>query len=106
MTTARFDEVIHAPIRLQICGLAAATEMIEFGVLRNLLGITDSALSKHLAVLEQAGYVRLNKAMSSSRIRTWVLLTHQGRRAFEGHVAALHAIAAGQPVTNAGRPGR
>jgi DNA-binding MarR family transcriptional regulator len=106
MTAARFDEMIHAPIRLQICGLAAATEMIEFGVLRDLLGITDSALSKHLAVLDQARYVRLNKAMGSSRIRTWVLLTHEGQRAFEGHVAALQAIAAGKPVTNAGRLGR
>ncbi|GIM92436.1 transcriptional regulator [Paractinoplanes toevensis] len=100
MTPAHFDELIHAPNRLQICGLAAATEYVEFAMLRDLLGISDSALSKHLAVLENAGYVRLRKAMGDSRIRTWVSLTHLGRRAFDQHIAALQAIAAGKPVLN------
>lgn len=97
MTAARFDEVIHVVNRLQICGVAAATELIEFGVLRDMLKLSDSALSKHLAVLESAGYVRLRKAMSGSRIRTSVSLTAQGRRALDGHIAALQEIAAGRP---------
>lgn len=98
MTDARFDELIHAPKRLQICGLAAVTELIEFAALRDTLGVSDSVLSKHLAALEDAGYAQLRKTMSGSRIRTWVTLTPAGRAAFDGHVAALHAIASGQPV--------
>lgn len=96
MTAARFDKVIHGVNRLQICGLAAGTELIEFAVLRDTLHLSDSALSKNLAVLEEAGYVRLRKAMGGSRLRTWVSLTHAGRQAMDGHIAALQAIAAGR----------
>lgn len=98
MTVVKFDEVIHALHRLQICGLAAATESIEFGALRDTLKLSDSALSKHLAVLERAGYVLLRRAMAGSRIRTWVSLTTEGRQALDGHLAALQAIAAGRPL--------
>jgi DNA-binding MarR family transcriptional regulator len=103
VTAARFDDIVHAASRLQICGLAAATELIEFAVLRDILQISDSALSKHLAILEEAGYVRLRKSMSGSRIRTWVSLTRTGRQALEGHVAALQAIAAGQYIATSPR---
>ena len=88
------DPVIHAPARLQIAGVLAAVTEAEFAVVREAVGVSDSVLSKHLATLAEAGYVRLRKATAGGRQRTWLQLTGEGRRAFRAHVAALQALAA------------
>ncbi|MFF3994626.1 transcriptional regulator [Streptomyces cyaneofuscatus] len=55
MTEPRYDAVIHAPNRLQICAMLAAVDSMEFSRVRESLGVSDSVLSKHLKVLEGAG---------------------------------------------------
>lgn len=94
MTEPGFDDLIHAPHRLQICALLAASEAsIEFGRLRDHLGVADSVLSKNLKALVDAGYVRLDKPTGTGgRPKTWAHLTRPGRRAFDGHLAALRAM--------------
>ncbi len=87
------DAVIHAPARLQIAAVLAGVSEAEFAVVRDLVGVSDSVLSKHLAALAEAGYVRLRKATSAGRQRTWLQLTREGARAFRAHVAALQALA-------------
>jgi DNA-binding transcriptional ArsR family regulator len=94
MTAARFDELIHAPTRLSIVSLLAATEWAEFKFVRDSVGLSDSALSKQLTTLEEAGYVEIRKGFVGKRPRTSVKLTRDGRRAFTGHVAALQQIVA------------
>ncbi|TQV87238.1 transcriptional regulator [Aliikangiella coralliicola] len=87
-----FDNLIHAPNRLQICAILAASAEIEFKVLRNELDVSDSVLSKHIKLLEEAGYVLLNKRADFGRQRTWLSLSSTGRAAFTEHVAALKQI--------------
>jgi DNA-binding MarR family transcriptional regulator len=89
----RFDAVIHAPGRLQICALLSAVERGEFAMIRDAIGVSDSVLSKHLKQLEEAGYVQPIKVTSQGRQRTWLSLTAQGRRAFAAHVAELTRLA-------------
>ncbi len=89
----RFDAVIHPPPRLQICGLLAAVDTMEFAVVRDQVGVSDSVLSKHVRQLEEAGYVQVSKATVASRQRTSLSLTRDGRRAFDAHVAELRRIA-------------
>lgn len=91
----RFDAVVHAPNRLQVCAILAAVEDAEFPVLRDALGVSDSVLSKHLKVLEDAGYLTITKATAVGRVRTRVALTGAGRRAFAGHLAELRRLASG-----------
>ncbi len=88
-----FDAVIHPPPRLQVCGLLAAVDTMEFATVRDRVGVSDSVLSKHVKQLEAAGYVRVGKATVASRQRTSLALTGQGRRAFDAHVAELRRIA-------------
>jgi len=88
----RFDELIHAPTRLSIVALLAATEWAAFKFVRDDVGLSDSALSKQLTTLEEVGYVEIRKAFVGKRPRTSVRLTPAGRAAFEGHVAALQRI--------------
>jgi acetyl-CoA carboxylase carboxyl transferase alpha subunit len=68
---------------------------MEFGTLRDLLGVADSVMSKHLKTLEEAGYVSSSKqkARETGRPRTWVKLTRSGRIALLGHVAQLRQLA-------------
>jgi DNA-binding MarR family transcriptional regulator len=88
----RLDDVIHQPVRFSVlAALAAATEA-EFGVVRDAVQVTDSALSKQTAVLEQAGYVQVRKGYVGKRPRTWLRLTAEGRRAFDAHLDALRQI--------------
>jgi DNA-binding MarR family transcriptional regulator len=94
MTTVapHFDAVIHPPPRLQICGLLAAVDTMEFAAVRDAVQVSDSVLSKHVKQLEEAGYVQVRKATIASRQRTSLTLTKAGRTAFEAHVAELRRI--------------
>ena len=92
--TPRFDELIHAPTRLSLVGVLAATEWADFKFLRDTVGLSDSALSKQLTTLEEAGYVEIRKAFVGKRPRTSARLSPLGREAFASHVAALQEIVA------------
>ena len=101
MTAPHFDAVVHAPLRLQVCAMLAAVESAEFSAVRDELGVSDSVLSKHVKVLNGAGYLRIRKAVVASRQRTWLALTADGRRALAGHVAELQRLLA--PTTEVAR---
>ena len=69
MTEPRFDELIHPSTRLSIVALLASADWIEFGFVRDQLGLSDSALSKQLATLEEAGYLAIERYTSERRRR-------------------------------------
>lgn len=94
MKKPRFDAVIHAPVRLQICALLAPLEEAEFQVLRDELRVSDSVLSKHFKQLQEAGYVKLRKGKTNGRQHTWAHLTGKGRGAFKSHVEELGRLVA------------
>lgn len=94
-----FDETIHAPMRLRICGVLRRVDEIDFAVLRDTLGTSDATLSKHLRVLVDVGYVSTTKSpsptRSDARRLTWIKQTRNGKRAFDAHMEELRRIAAG-----------
>lgn len=92
MTAARFDELIHPSTRLSLVALLAAADWAEFAFLRDQLDLSDSALSKQLSTLEEAGYVDIERPLRDHRRRVRARLTAAGKTAFEGHVAALREI--------------
>ena len=97
MTAPRFDELIHPSTRLSLVALLAAADWVDFAFLRDQLELSDSALSKQLSTLDEAGYVSIERPVSNRRRRVRARLTPLGRDAFDGHVAALNAILAGAP---------
>ncbi|MYW01150.1 transcriptional regulator [Streptomyces sp. SID3343] len=107
MTKARFDELIHPSTRLTLVATLAAADWAEFAFLKETLGLSESALSKQLATLEEAGYLATERRLSGGRRKVRARLTDAGRDAFDGHVAALQAIVAGattSPESPATRP--
>jgi DNA-binding MarR family transcriptional regulator len=97
-TAARFDEIVHAPNRLQICAILSAVDSADFATLREALRVADSVLSKHIRVLHEAGYVDVHKTTCAGRVRTSVSLTSTGQTAYAGHVAALQAIVSNEEL--------
>lgn len=92
MENSKFDAIIHAPNRLQICALLSPLEQVEFRVIRDELDVSDSVLSKHIKQLEDVGYIKQKKSKVNGRERRWFHLTAKGRRAFELHVEELKRI--------------
>lgn len=89
-----FDELIHPATRLQIVSLLAAADWADFAFIRDQLDLSDSALSKQLSTLEEAGYLVIDRPLSERRRRVRARLTPVGRERFTGHVAALRKMIA------------
>ncbi|RSS64150.1 transcriptional regulator [Streptomyces sp. WAC07061] len=85
--------LLASAVRLSIVAALAAVEKAEFAYVRDLVEITDSALSKQVSRLEEAGWVTVEKGQVGRRPRTWLCLTEEGLAAYRRHVAALTAIA-------------
>ena len=90
--TKRLDDKVHQRVRLGILSVLAEERRADFNFLREALELTDGNLSRHLQILEGAGYVRIDKTFEGRRPRTWVSTTPEGRAALASEVAALRAL--------------
>jgi DNA-binding MarR family transcriptional regulator len=94
--TADLDRVIHEPGRMMIVALLAAVEKCDFLFLLRETGQDESNLSIHLAKLEQAGYVEIDKRHRAKTPRRLLQLTGSGRAAFEAYRKKLNVALAEQ----------
>jgi len=102
--TAAFDPVIHPTHRLRICAALEPWDDYEFSDLRKVVGVSDSVLSKQLAILMDAKYVTQARALREGRQRVSLRLTDRGRAAFRGHVRALRDIVGSWDETSSAAP--
>jgi DNA-binding MarR family transcriptional regulator len=87
------DRVLHEKARLGIMtSLTTAQGGLSFGELKQLCALSDGNLSRHLTVLETAGYVRVLKSGGGRRSRTQCEATASGRAAFEGYLHELERV--------------
>ncbi|MFF2192271.1 winged helix-turn-helix domain-containing protein [Streptomyces sp. NPDC058157] len=85
--------LLSSAVRLSIVAALAPVEKAEFASVRDLVEITDSALSKQVTRLEEEGWVAVEKGRVGRRPRTWLRLTEDGLAGYRRHLAALTAIA-------------
>lgn len=90
--STELNEVIHQRTRLGIMTVLAEGGRIQFGVLKSALELTDGNLSRHLQILEEAGYVLVEKGYEGRRPRTWVKATRAGERALHSELKVLKAL--------------
>lgn len=102
--TSRLDPAIHQPARLGILTATCETKRIDFVSLRELLDLTDGNLSRHLATLEKAGYVKTTKTFEGRKPRTWIAATPAGRKALANEIAALRDIVGSADAAAAPKP--
>lgn len=99
MSEAVPDEVVHQTTRLRILAALDAEpddKPLDFSRLKGVTEATDGNLGAHLATLEKAGYVSVEKEPAGKRFRTLVSITETGRAAFLAHLAFLKAIVGGR----------
>ncbi len=87
------DRVIHEKARLGVLSsLIAHPKGLAFGDLKQLCGLTDGNLSRHLHVLQAAGLVEVIKGYEGNRPHTSCRLTKIGRRRFLDYLAVLERL--------------
>lgn len=86
------DRVIHEPSRLLLVAVLYPLEEADFLYLLTESQMTKGNLSSHLAKLEEAGYVQIEKSFRGKIPHTLLRLTRQGRGAFERYRAELKKI--------------
>ncbi|QDV34603.1 transcriptional regulator [Tautonia plasticadhaerens] len=101
------DRVLHERARLGIlASLAAHSGGLLFNDLKQLCALTDGNLSRHLAVLGEAGLVEVWKGASGPRPQTMYRLTPDGRRRFAEYISVLERVVADAQVEALPRAGR
>lgn len=87
------DRVIHEKARLGLLtSLIAHPKGLAFADLKQLCGLTDGNLSRHLQVLQEAGLVEIRKGYEGNRPQTTCVLTAAGRRRFLDYLAVLEGV--------------
>src|SRR6185295_10663630 len=77
------DRAIHEKARLGILtSLSGHRDGLSFNDLKELCSLTDGNLSRHLAVLSEAGLVAMDKSQSKNRPQSIYRITADGRRRF------------------------
>jgi DNA-binding transcriptional ArsR family regulator len=87
------DRVIHEKARLGLLtSLAGHPKGLSFGDLKQLCGLTDGNLSRHLQVLQEAGLVEISKTFEGLRPLTTCRMTAAGRKRFLDYLAVLETV--------------
>jgi DNA-binding transcriptional ArsR family regulator len=89
------DRVFHEKARLGIMtSLSARREGLSFPDLKLLCALSDGNLNRHLAVLQEAGFVEVEKEGGGRASRTLCHITRDGRAAFLEYLAELERVLA------------
>ncbi len=86
------DRVIHEPARLLIVALLAGVNEADFLWMQRESELTKGNLSGHLAKLEDAGYVEVEKTYRGKIPMTLLRLTRKGRAALETYKKSLNGL--------------
>ncbi|HUG19917.1 MAG TPA: transcriptional regulator [Planctomycetaceae bacterium] len=89
------ERVMHEKARLGILSsLVAHADGLLFPELKELCGLTDGNLNRHLRVLQEEHLVQLWKATGDGRPKTLCRMTPQGRARFLEYLRKLEQIVA------------
>jgi DNA-binding MarR family transcriptional regulator len=87
------DRVIHEKARLSVLtSLVAHPKGLVFGDLKQMCGLTDGNLSRHLQVLHEAALVSIEKGYDNNRPQTLVRITAEGRRRYLEYLSVLEQV--------------
>ena len=87
------DRVIHERARLGVLtSLVSHPNGLLFGDLKQLCGLTDGNLSRHLQILEVAELIEIFKGYKRKRPQTLCRLSPQGRKRYLEYLAVLERV--------------
>lgn len=86
------DRLVHEPGRLAILTVLSSVQSADFVFLQRTTALTKGNLSSHLAKLEGAGLVEIEKRFVHRRPNTSVALTPSGRERIARHWEQLERL--------------
>lgn len=87
------DRVLHERARLSImASLSGQKKGLSFAELKRLCDLSDGNLSRHLQVLEESGYVKIEKGYEGKRPHTSCRMTANGSKAFTKYIDVLEKV--------------
>ena len=87
------DRVIHERARLSVLtSLITNPKGLTFGDLKQLCGLTDGNLSRHLQVLEKENMVDIVKGHERNRPQTMCRITVSGRKRYLEYLSTLEQV--------------
>ncbi len=86
------NKLFESKIRLGIMSILMVNDSVDFNSLKAHLEITDGNLASHIASLEKAKYVKVNKSFIGKKPNTTYSVSASGRRAFNEHLDALERL--------------
>lgn len=86
------DRLIHEPARLVIMTVLSSVQAADFIFLQRTTGLTKGNLSSHLAKLEEAGLVKIEKRFVLKKPNTKVELTPEGKERITKHWDQLEQL--------------
>jgi len=88
------DRLVHEPARLAILTVLSSVTDADFLFLQRATGLTNGNLSSHLAKLEDAGLVSVEKRFVRRKPNTNLAITPLGRERTARHWAQLERLRA------------
>ena len=89
---AEIDQVIHASARLMVLTYLYVVESANYVFIKRLTGLTWGNLATHLAKLEEAGYIEIEKDFDGKKPQTTLRITAQGRAAFREYKQRMQQV--------------
>ncbi len=87
------DRIIHEKARLSVLtSLVAHPKGLLFGTLKDLCGLTDGNLSRHLQILQEADFVEIVKSFEHNRPQTTCRITSNGRKRYIEYLRVLEQV--------------
>jgi DNA-binding MarR family transcriptional regulator len=80
---SELDRLIHEPARLGILTILSVVDKADFLYLQREIGLSKGNLSAHLAKLEEAGYIQIEKTYRGKIPLTLCQITKTGQAAFK-----------------------
>ena len=90
------NKIFDSRIRLGVMSVLIVNDSVSFNELKQLLELTDGNLASHLNTLEQAEYLKIQKAFIGKKTNTTYSITELGKAAFKAHLDALEKLIKGR----------
>ena len=89
---ADLNKAFESRVRLGIMSILLVNDMVDFGMLKEQLQLTDGNMASHLAALEKAQYITITKKFVGKKPDTTYTVTKEGKKAFNLHIDALEKL--------------
>lgn len=92
MKSNSLDKIIHEPARLTILIHLAPVDRVDYLSLMRQTGLTWGNLSAHIARLEHAGYLTVEKEFRGRKPHTILRLSEPGRIALRNYLRQMRGL--------------